>query len=205
MVGNKISFIIKLYIQAKNWRDANRHNRTAIKNLFDQTLVSVGNYTYGPLTVLANTRQAKLRIGHFCSIGGDVLFVLSSDHPTDHISTYPFKVKVNGEEAEATTKGDITIDDDVWIGQRVIILSGVHIGQGAVVAAGAVVTKDVPPYAIVGGVPAGVIRYRFNQNIIEKLLQIDYSRLDENTVKENIDRLYTQVTDRADLSWLPEK
>lgn len=151
MVGNKISFIIKLYIQAKNWRDANRHNRTAIKNLFDQTLVSVGNYTYGPLTVLANTRQAKLRIGHFCSIGGDVLFVLSSDHPTDHISTYPFKVKVNGEEAEATTKGDITIDDDVWIGQRVIILSGVHIGQGAVVAAGAVVTKDVPPYAIVGG------------------------------------------------------
>lgn len=205
MIGNKISLFLKLYVQAKNWRDANRHNRTAIKNLFDQTLVSVGNYTYGPLTVLANTRQAKLRIGHFCSIGGDVLFVLSSDHPTDHISTYPFKVKVNGEEAEATTKGDITIDDDVWIGQRVIILSGVHIGQGAVVAAGAVVTRDVPPYVIVGGVPAGVIRYRFNQNIIEKLLQIDYSRLDKNMVKENIDRLYTQVTDRADLSWLPKK
>lgn len=151
MILNKFRSVLRIFIQARNWRKENQHNGTSSKNGFDRSLVSVGNYTYGPLTVLANTREAKLRIGHFCSIGGDVLFVLSSDHPTDHISTYPFRVKIGGVMAEAATKGDITVGDDVWIGQRATILSGVHIGQGAVVAAGAVVTKDIPPYAVAGG------------------------------------------------------
>lgn len=70
---------------------------------------------------------------------------------------------------EATSKGDIVVKDDVWIGYGSIILSGVHIGQGAVIAAGSVVSHDVPPYAIVGGVPARLIKYRFSEEMTKKL------------------------------------
>jgi serine acetyltransferase len=94
---------------------------------------------------------------------------------------------------EAFSKGNIVIDDDVWIGYGVTILSGVHIGQGAVVAAGAVVTKDVPPYAIVGGVPAKIIKYRFSPEIIEELMKIDYSKLEEDDIKNHIDDLYSEI------------
>ena len=74
------------------------------------------------------------------------------------------------------TNGDIVVGDDVWVGQRAIIMSGVNIGQGAVIGAGAIVTKNVPPYAIVGGIPAKVIRYRFSEELIQELLKIDYSK-----------------------------
>jgi virginiamycin A acetyltransferase len=86
--------------------------------------------------------------------------MLGHDHTMLNISTYQFKAKiVKPGSLEAISKGDNTVDNDVWIGFRSTIMSGVHIGQGAVVAAGAVVTKDVPPYAIVGVVPARVIKY----------------------------------------------
>jgi serine acetyltransferase len=100
-----------------------------------------------------------------------------------------------GEECEATSKGDIIIKDDVWIGANAIILSGVTIGQGALIGAGAVVTKDVPPYAIVGGNPAKVIKYRFSEKVIKKLLEFDFSKLDQNKIKTNIEALYKNITD----------
>ncbi|MGN9105593.1 DapH/DapD/GlmU-related protein [Oliverpabstia intestinalis] len=93
-------------------------------------------------------------------------------------------------EVESFAKGDIRVDDDVWIGYGASIMSGVHIGQGAVVAAGAVVTKDVPPYAIVGGVPAKVIKYRFEPEMIEELLKVDYSELTKEDIEKHIDDLY---------------
>lgn len=105
---------------------------------------------------------------------------------------------------EAVSKGDITIEDDVWIGYGATILSGVKIGQGAVIAAGAVVTRDVPPYAIAGGVPAKVIKWRFPQAIIDKLVKIDFSKLDEKMVRKHIDELYEKVDENTDLSWLPK-
>ena len=86
-----------------------------------------------------------------------------------------------------------------------LLCRGVHIGQGAVVAAGAVVTKDVPPYAIVGGVPAKVIRYRFEPEIVEELLKIDYSRLTDEMIKEHIDELYTDLTCVEQFKWFPRK
>ena len=113
----------------------------------------------------------------------------------DNISSYPYKVKVLGEQQEGISKGSIFVRDDVWIGFRATILSGVEIGQGAVIAAGSVVTADVPPYAIVGGTPAKIIKYRFTPNIIRKLNQIDYSRLDEDTIKQNIECFYSSVSD----------
>ena len=84
-------------------------------------------------------------------------------------------------------------------------MSGVHIGQGAVVAAGAVVTKDVPPYAIVGGVPAKVIKYRFEPEMIEELLKVDYSKLTKKDIEKHIDDLYTELKDPSQLDWMPKK
>lgn len=189
-----------------NWRENNKHNATYPSRVCEMSIVSIGNYTYGNIDMIAATNEHTLRIGNFCSVGEDVRFILSAEHYKDNISTYPFKYKcIKSGRPEAISKGDIIVDDDVWIGQRATILSGVQIGQGAVIAAGAVVTKSVPPYAIVGGVPAMVIKYRFSPEIIEKLMKIDYSKLDKNTVEKNIDKLYEAVTVDTDLSWLPQK
>ena len=157
--------------------------------------VDVGNYTYGKLNVYEYGKKApgRLRIGHFCSIAATSKFLLGGEHYLNRLSTYPYKKKLFDIE-ETVTKGEIVLDDDVWIGESSIILSGVHIHQGAVVAAGAVVTKDVPPYAIVGGNPARIIRYRFEQDIIDAALSIDFSKLTLEFVKEHIDELYDIAT-----------
>lgn len=79
-----------------------------------------------------------------------------------------------------------------------------NIGQGAVVAAGAVVTNDIPPYAIVGGVPAKVIKYRFETAIIDELLKVDYSKLTDEAIKQNIEKLYEPLTKKEQLDWMPK-
>ena len=188
----------------RNWRKKNRHNGTTMINMFQSDKVSVGNYTYGKLTVFSDNEKEHLFIGHFCSIAPGVTFVL--EHPTNHISTFPFKVKaLKSEKREAVSKGNIVVEDDVWIGTNATILSGVHIGQGAIIAAGSVVTKDVEPYAIVGGVPAKTIKYRFEPEMIEQLLKIDYSKLDYNLILEHQGELYCNLEDVDQLDWLPKK
>lgn len=177
----------------KKWRKQNKHNFTVAVNIFNRKLVRVGNFTYGSLRIISANNKSALTIGNFCSIAEDVVFVLDADHPLTYLSTYPFKVKILRERAEAISKGDIVIDDDVWIGFRATILSGVHIGQGAVIAAGAVVAKDVPPYAIVGGVPAKIIKYRFDENERNKLLNFNFSNLDSEFVEKNLDLLYKDI------------
>ena len=129
---------------------------------FDIDSVEVGRGTYGGLTVQNDVKGRKLYIGSYCSIAQEVVFLLGNEHRLHTLSTFPFCAKYLGElDQDAHSRGNIIVCDDVWIGRRAMILSGVRIGQGAVVAAGAVVTKDIPPYAIVGGVPARVLKYRF--------------------------------------------
>ena len=190
----------------RKWRTKNKQNETVPETIFDINIVSVGKKTYGRLNVVAFASIHKLSIGNFVSIADDVSFILDADHHTDYISTYPYKVKIEkSESSEAIGKGDIRIDDDAWIGYGAKILSGVHIGQGAVIAAGAVVVEDVPPYAIVAGVPAKTKKYRFNEKIIDELIKVDYSELSDEYIGKNINQLYTKLIKKEQLKGLPKK
>ncbi len=206
-----VLYKIKRKLFNRKWRKQNKHNNTSARDIFDASCVQVGNNTYGEVGVLVFNDTNKLHIGNYCSIGPGVQFLLSAEHDFNHLSTFPFKAYIVSGEKEGIGKGDILIDDDVWLGYGATILSGVHIGQGAVVAAGAVVSKDVPPYAIVGGVPAKVIRYRFEKSSIDFLLTLDYGALTENLVREHVDDLYTNIEGvpiekiRQLYSWFPKK
>ena len=177
------------------WRDLNRNNETTVSRHVNINKVSVGNYTYGNINMYhSGNGDENLKIGSYCSIAPEVTFLLASEHNFNGISTYPFKVKFLGEANEASSKGSITVGDDVWIGYGAIIMSGVTIGQGAIIGAGSIVTKDVPPYAIVAGNPAKIIKYRFSEDVITKLLNIDFSFLSKEKMKELSEYLYTEIT-----------
>lgn len=126
--------------------------------------------------------KEKLVIGKFCSIACGAKFLFNSaNHTLSSLSTYPFPIffdewglEKSDVAAAWDRKGDIVIGNDVWIGYEAVILAGVTIGDGAVIGARAVVTKDVPPYAIVGGVPARVIRSRFPAEMVEALLRLKW-------------------------------
>lgn len=159
-------------------------------NLFD-----FGKYSYGNINILTfGSKNEKLKIGNFVSIAKDVTFILSGGHYTETFTTYPFKTEYFGEkESETLCKGPITVCDDVWIGYGAIILSGVTIGQGAVVGAGSVVTKDVEPYSIVGGNPTKLIKYRFSKELIEEMKKIDFSKLEPEKFREVKELLYQKL------------
>lgn len=192
---NKIISILKLKIFRSTWRKKNNHNETIAVNVFPIEKVTVGNYSYGGIKFKSwGSLNEGLTIGSFVSIAGDVVFLGGGNHKLDIFTTYPFEVKFQKKTLEAISKGPIIIEDDVWIGQEAFILSGVKIGQGSVVAARSVITKDIPPYAIVGGNPAKIIRYRFTEEQIAKLIKLDYSKISADfflhsnkVLNENID------------------
>jgi acetyltransferase-like isoleucine patch superfamily enzyme len=160
----------------KNWRNPHNLTRLHLKALADRRGFDIGDYSYGRPKVRFPESGAKLSIGRYCSIADGVEILLGGNHRTDFVTTYPFWAmpdvwpEAAGGEAFHGTKGDVVIGHDVWLGSQCMILSGVTIGTGAVVAARAVVTRDVPPYAIVGGNPAKVIRMRFDAGTVERLL-----------------------------------
>ena len=188
---------ISLYLLKKRWREKNRHNTTVAGNVFNINKVYVGNYTYGPINCMTwGCGNEILKIGNLCSIAQEVMFILG-DHYTNHVSSYPFKSKMRLGDGglDANPKGNIIVGDDVWIGYRSTILSGVEIGQGAIIAAGSVVTKNVPPYAIVGGNPAMVIRFRFSERIISKLMSLDFSLVSKEVADKCLKELYLDITE----------
>lgn len=203
---NALKKLVKQFVISESWKKKNVNNTVCLKSPVDIKKINIGEFSYGELNVVDFGGDCKLIIKNYVSIAQNVSFILNADHYTNHISTYPFKVKmVQTQTSESFGKGDIIVDDDVWIGYGATIMSGVHIGQGVVVAAGAVVTKDVPPYAIVGGVPAKVIKYRFESEMIEELLKIDYEKLSKEDIEKYIDDLYTELKEPSQLDWMPKK
>ena len=136
----------------------------------------------------------KLQIGKFCSIACGAKFLFNSaNHTLSSLSTYPFPLFFEewGLKKKDVTnawdnKGDIIIGNDVWIGYEAVILAGVTIGDGAIIGTRAVVTKDVPPYTIVGGVPAKPIKKRFSEETISALLEIQWWNWSEERITRNI-------------------
>jgi acetyltransferase-like isoleucine patch superfamily enzyme len=157
-------------------------------------VVQIGAHTYGHPRIVSFLRGDMVSIGKFCSIADDVLMVPGGVHRYDRVSTFPLKSRLlEKREADACSKGPIVIGNDVWIGSRTTILSGVKVESGAVIAAGAVVTQNVPPYAIVAGVPARVVGYRFSKDQISRLLQIRWWDWSIRKITANIDFFYRDV------------
>jgi len=151
----------------------------------------IGEFSYGVPTVLSWGEPATLTIGNFCSLANGIDILLGGNHRPDWVSTYPFPAISHWPEAadiqgHPATNGDVIIGNDVWIGSKATILSGVTVGDGAVVGACAIVTRDVPPYAIVGGNPARIIRMRFPDYIIQQLLEVRWWDWDLERIRGHI-------------------
>ncbi len=170
----------------------NFYTKDLLKDWGDR--VEIGEYTYGKPNILHWGEDARLKVGKFCSIAKDVTIFLGGNHRTDWVTTYPFPAIEDWQEAKEikghpATKGDVVIGNDVWIGDGATILSGVNIGDGAVIGTKAVVGKNVSPYSIVAGNPAKEIRKRFDEESINKLLEIKWWNWPIEKTKENINFL----------------
>ncbi|MHB2206740.1 CatB-related O-acetyltransferase [Methylobacterium sp. CM6257] len=159
-------------------RGRNPHNETRIHlaKLARIYGFSIGAYSYGRPKVRFPESGRRLTIGRYCSIADKVEILLGGDHRLDWVSTYPFAAmrglfpEARAPEDYHASRGDVVIGHDVWLGSGCMILSGVTVGHGAVVAARAVVTRDVPAYAVVAGNPARVVRYRFDAATADALV-----------------------------------
>lgn len=204
-LGKKIKTLVRILLRPfrrdLNWYGLENRivnstidSKTKLKSTYHILDSSVGRYTYVGMNALIN----KTKIGAFCSIGNNFTSGLGI-HPTNGISTSPMfysTLKQNGITLSLNNKieefEDVYIGNDVFVGENVTILSGVKVGNGAVIGAGAVVTKDVPAYAIVGGVPAQLIRYRFLQEQINAFERIQWWNFEDDQLK-NVERMFYDI------------
>lgn len=180
------------------WRKQNFDNYTELcTNGSVVYNIAAGKCSYGQINAMfSSDLPVMLILGNYVSIAPNVMFIPVSEHNYSALSTYPFKVKCLNKTCEALSKGSIIVEDDVWIGANAIILSGVRIGQGAVVAAGSVVTQDVEPYSIVAGNPAKFIKYRFDKKVIDRVKHFNPGMLTGDIIESNIDAIYKNLTEQ---------
>ncbi|MFK7947231.1 MAG: CatB-related O-acetyltransferase [Saprospiraceae bacterium] len=177
-----------------------------LKNIITNPNIIVGDYTYyddfeDVYNFEKNVKYHfdftgdKLIIGKFCMIASDVTFIMNgANHLTDAISTYPFAIFgadwQNAMDGKTYPyKGDLVIGNDVWIGYKATIMAGVTIGDGAIIAAHSVVTKDVEPYSIVGGNPAKLIKKRFSESTVQQLLESEWWNWELEKITKNVQHL----------------
>ncbi len=162
--------------------------------LIEAGILTIGDYSYRAPTVrIFAGDQAAVRIGKFTALAPGVQFFLGGNHRTDWVTMYGLRI-VFGlpgamEDGTPASRGDIEVGNDCWIGSEAVVLSGVTIGDGAVVATRAVVTRDVPPYAVVAGNPAREVRRRFSAAQIEALSRIAWWDWPIEQVLEHVDLL----------------
>ncbi|MET8433315.1 CatB-related O-acetyltransferase [Streptomyces sp900116325] len=155
--------------------------------------VHVGVNTYGyPDVRTFIHEEPRLVVGNYCSLAC-ATFLLGGGHPTNRVTTYPLRIRLGlegaGNDGYPTPSRDTILGSDVWVGANALILSGVRIGHGAVVAGGSVVCGDVPPYAIVGGNPARIIRRRYSDSEVAALTRIAWWDWPESEIRECVDLL----------------
>ena len=207
IIRNPLCRWIKWYLSSRLYIIKNREKNICIKNMakvensrlgFYNTIYDyaeiqnsiIDDFTY----ISANTKINKSIIGRFSSIGPDVKIGLGI-HPTDFVSTSPVfystrkQCQISFVEKTLTQEyGTITIGNDVWIGANALIMDNIKVGDGAIIAAGAVVTKDVEPYSVVAGVPAKKIKQRFDNEKIKMLMELKWWNKELIWITENIDK-----------------
>lgn len=196
------------------------HESVYLKYVIKNPNIIVGDYTFyndfvrDPADFEKNNvlyhypvNHDRLIIGKFCSIACGAKFIFTSaNHSMKSLSTYPFPIFADQwgldwkNVADAwDNKGDIVIGNDVWIGYEAVILSGVHIGNGAIIGTRAVVTRDVPPFAVVGGVPAKEIKKRFDEETIAKLQQIEWWNWPFEKIRQFLPQIMNGEVDKLTL------
>lgn len=197
----------------------NDHETVYLKNAVKDPNIIVGDYTFyndfvnDPALFEKNNvlyhypiNKDKLIIGKFCSIACGAKFIFTSaNHALRSLSTFPFPIFSDEWGLDWSrvidawdNKGDIVVGNDVWIGYQAVIMQGVHIGDGAVIGTRALVTKDVPPYTIVGGIPAKEIRKRFSPETINALLRIQWWNWPYDAIKRNLPSLMSGDIDKLE-------
>lgn len=150
----------------------------------------VGHKSYSNNALVFRWTDAPIVVGKYCSIGDNVRFIVDQGrHNSNAATSYPFQIYSIGEKA------GIEIGNDVWIGQSVIILPGVHIGNGVTIAAGSVITKDVPDYCVVGGVPAKILKYKCSQDEATRMNELAWWNLPDADIMEIIDDLKLPISE----------
>ncbi len=147
----------------------------------------IGKWTYGNPRIRSWGEGATLQIGAFCSIAEGVKIFLGGEHRIEWATTFPFSVlweSARHIKGHPKTKGDVIIGNDVWLGADSVILSGVTIGDGAVVGARSVITNDIPPYAIVAGNPARMVKKRFDDPTIGRLLDVRWWEWEDSRIEK---------------------
>ncbi len=184
-----------------------------INNVVKNPNIIIGDYTYYDdvnsngedfekhVTHFYPNLGDKLIIGKFCSIARGVEFVMNgANHPMDGVSAFPFGIFIDGQPAIpkeiVKNKGDTVIGNDVWIGQNATFMPGVKVGDGSIIGANAVVAKDIPPYAIAVGNPARVVKMRFDDATIQKLLKINWWDLPVEVIEANFELLQDKNIER---------
>jgi acetyltransferase-like isoleucine patch superfamily enzyme len=162
-----------------------------------------GTYFDRNVNIISWSDQYHVHLGKYNSIGRDCNFFLHANHRADWVTTTsqllgpvtPEIAEMHMNMGHPTCKGDIKVGNDVWIGATSTIMSGITIGDGAIIGAGSMVTKDVPPFAIVAGNPSKIVKYRFTEEQIEKLLQISWWDWEEDKIKDNAMSMWSSNID----------
>jgi len=160
-------------------------NKQSLQERYPQ--YHIGKWTYGNPKIRGWGEGATLRIGAFCSIAEGVKIFLGGEHRVEWVTTFPFSALWESApriKRQSKTKGDVIIGNDVWLGADAVILSGVTIGDGSVAGARSVIANDIPPYTIVAGNPARVVRKRFDDHTIARLLRIKWWEWEDSKIEK---------------------
>lgn len=180
-------------LAGKIWRRFSPTPTITLAERYPQYQIGLG--TYGDLSVLSWGEGATLNVGNYTSIAAGVKIFLGGEHRMDWVTTFPFNVlweSARHHKGHPKTKGNVLIGSDVWIGTEALISSGVTIGDGAVIGARAVVTHDVAPYAVVAGNPARVVKFRFDEETIERLLALRWWEWPESQIEKAMPEMLNQ-------------